>query len=98
MTRRTKLFARAITLRCPHCGHRGVFRHWFAMKESCPHCGLSLAPGNRVGAYLFNFAAAEFVLVAIFVTVVVRSWPNPPWTLLQWRSEELRVGKECSSR
>jgi len=84
MTRRRVLFTRALLLRCPHCGKRGVFRHWLAMKDVCPNCGLSLATGNRVGAYLFNFAAAEIVLVAIFATLVVRSWPDPPWSLLQY--------------
>src|SRR5690242_160797 len=91
MTRRTRLFTRALLLRCPHCGGGGLFRHWFAMKEHCPTCGLSLATGNRVGAYIFNMAAAEVVLTAVLVTWIVRTWPNPPWDLLQYLAPLLMV-------
>lgn len=54
------------------------------MKESCPTCQLSLATGNRVGAYIFNITTAEIVMMIVFVAVVVRSWPNPPWDVLQY--------------
>jgi uncharacterized protein (DUF983 family) len=84
MTRRITLFARALTLRCPHCGARHVLRHWFAMKEICPTCGLALAAGNRVGAQVLNLFASEVSLMIVLVTVVVRTWPNPPYDLLQW--------------
>jgi len=85
------LFLRAITLRCPHCGKRGLFRHWFAMKERCPSCGMSLAAGNRVGANLLNLVAAELVLVVALVTIVVRSWPTPPYALLQYLAPGLMI-------
>jgi len=84
MTRRSSLFVRALTLRCPHCGGRGLFRHWFAMKESCPTCHLSLATGNRVGAYIFNIAAAEIVMTMVLVSIVLRTWPAAPWGVLQY--------------
>ncbi len=71
-------------LRCPNCGGRSVFRHWFAMKEYCPTCGHSLANGNRVGAYIFNLGAAEIVLMAVLIWIVVARWPTPPWGLLQY--------------
>jgi uncharacterized protein (DUF983 family) len=80
---RLLILLRALALRCPHCGGGGNFRHWFAMKERCPSCGLSLATGNRVGANLLNLVAAELLLMAAIVTVVVRSWPSPPWDVLQ---------------
>ena len=84
MANRGTQFARAITLRCPHCGGRGLFRHWFAMKEACPTCGLSLTISNSVGANLLNLVAAEFLLMIVLATVLVSSWPNPPWDLLQY--------------
>jgi|ERR1017187_176395 uncharacterized protein (DUF983 family) len=84
MTRRTQLFTRALLLRCPHCGGRGLFRHWLAMKESCPVCGLSLTTGNRVGAYIFNIAGAEILMTIVVVAIVVRTWPAPPWSILQY--------------
>ena len=84
MSRRTLLFARALLLRCPHCAGRHVLRHWLAMQETCPTCGLALAAGNRAGAYILNLVAAELTAVLILVAIVVRSLPVPPWSLLAW--------------
>jgi uncharacterized protein (DUF983 family) len=89
--KRTIIAFRALTLRCPHCGARGVLRHWFAMKEHCPACGHSLAAGNRVGANLLNLCAAELVLAIVLVVIVSRSWPNPPYNLLQYLAPALMV-------
>jgi hypothetical protein len=61
------------------------------MKEECPTCGLSLATGNRVGAYLLNLVASELTLMIVLVVVVVRSWPKPPWDLLQYLAPALMV-------
>ena len=83
MAKRPLIFLRALALRCPHCGGGGNFQHWFAVKACCPSCGLSLATGNRVGANLLNLVAAELLLMTAIVTVVVRTWPNPPWDTLQ---------------
>jgi uncharacterized protein (DUF983 family) len=91
MNRRPLLFARALLLRCPNCGHRGVLRHWLAMRESCPNCGLSLATGNRAGAYLLNLFAAEIAAVLLIVVIVARTWPNPPYGTLQWLVPVLMV-------
>ncbi len=91
MANRPIIFLRAIVLRCPYCGSGGTFRHWFGMKARCPSCGLSLATGNRVGANLLNLVAAEVLLMAAIVTVVVRRWPNPPWDTLQIAAPLLMV-------
>jgi hypothetical protein len=61
------------------------------MKENCPVCGLSLATGNRVGAYILNLFAAESLVLVVLVLVVVTRWPNPPWTLLQWLAPALAL-------
>ena len=91
MSRRPLLFARALILHCPNCGGRGVLRHWLAMKPSCPDCGLDLATGNRPGAYILNIAMAEVVLVVVIAIVVLRTWPNPPYSLLQWLGPLLMI-------
>jgi uncharacterized protein (DUF983 family) len=91
MTRRKLLFLRALTLRCPHCGSRGVLRHWLAMRDSCPNCGLSLATGNRAGAYILNLFASELLALVVIVGIVVRTWPDPPYNLLQWLVPMLMV-------
>ena len=56
------------------------------MRPACPDCGLHLErseQGYIVGAYMFNLIAAELVFGAIFVAVLLATWPDPPWTLLQ---------------
>ena len=89
-TRSTQLL-RSLTLRCPHCGGRGLFRHWFAMKDACPTCGLSLTISNTIGANLLNLVAAEVLLMIVIFTVVLRTWPDPPWDLLQYGAPLLMV-------
>lgn len=89
--RRLRVFSRALRLRCPHCGQRGVFRHWFAMHERCASCEFSLATGNSVGANLLNLVLAELTLVTALVTLVVTTWPDPPWTALQYGAPILMV-------
>lgn len=91
MASRGTQLLRAVTLRCPHCGNRGLFRHWFAMKPACPSCGLSLNVSNSVGANLLNLVAAEILLMAVIATVVIRTWPDPPWTLLQYGAPLLMI-------
>jgi uncharacterized protein (DUF983 family) len=91
MSRRPLLFSRALMLRCPHCGSRHVLRHWLAMKETCPGCGLALAAGNRAGAYILNLFASEILAVLLLLVIVVRSWPHPPYALLQWLMPLLMV-------
>lgn len=91
MARRPLLAARALILRCPHCGGTGLFRHWWAMRETCPTCDLSLAAGNRVGANLLNLVAAEFLLMAFLAAVIVRGWPTPPWSTLEWAAPLLML-------
>lgn len=91
MDRRLTLISRAIRLRCPNCGGGGIFRRWFEMAQDCPTCGFALASGNRVGANLLNLVAAELILMITIATIVIRSWPNPPWTFLQYAAPLLML-------
>ncbi len=61
------------------------------MHERCARCGFSLAPGNSVGANLLNLVLAELTLVTALVTLVVATWPDPPWTILQYGAPILMV-------
>ena len=38
--------------------------------------------GYQVGAYMFNIVAAEVIFAAIFLGVLLLTWPTPPWTEL----------------
>lgn len=94
LLRAGRLFGRALTLRCPNCGGRGLFSGWFRMKEACPRCRLRLNRGERgyqVGSYMLNIIAAELLFVAIFVAMLVVTWPSPPWDLLQYGGALLMV-------
>ena len=88
------LFGRAMVLRCPNCGARGVFATWFRMKASCPSCELRLDRGERgyqVGSYMLNIIAAELIFMALFLGILFATWPNPPWTVLQYGGALLMV-------
>ncbi|HSJ65194.1 MAG TPA: DUF983 domain-containing protein [Gemmatimonadaceae bacterium] len=77
---------RALLLRCPHCGGRGIWRTFFTMQSRCPVCGIALDRGESedywLGAYMFNLVAAELVAVGISVVVIIASWPDVPWNLV----------------
>ena len=78
---------RALLLRCPNCGGRSLFYGFFNMKERCPTCGILLARGEAdyfIGAYTLNLIAVEILLAVAFLIVVRITWPNPPWSALQY--------------
>jgi hypothetical protein len=38
--------------------------------------------GYQVGSYMFNIIAAELIFAAMFLGVLLVTWPDPPWDLL----------------
>ena len=88
---------RALTLRCPHCGRgggRSLFKTWWTTKPVCPYCGFALDRGEPdfwIGGYAVNLVAAELIVTGILIAVTVASWPDVPWTLLQWGGAALAV-------
>jgi len=80
------MIGRALLLRCPRCGGRGIRRSWFKFKHACPTCDLAFERGESedywLGAYMFNLVAAELVSVGIAVLVIVSVWPAVPWNLV----------------
>lgn len=89
-----RYLGRALLLRCPNCGGQGIFASWFRQKDACPRCGL---PFNRdeqgyvVGAYMFNIVVAELIFAAIFVGILVLTWPAPPWNWLTYGGAALMI-------
>ncbi|MGQ0714277.1 MAG: DUF983 domain-containing protein [Gemmatimonadaceae bacterium] len=86
-SRSARLFARALTLRCPHCGSRGVLASWFKLAPACPRCRLRFERGESdyfLGGMMFNIALAEGVFVIALVTTLIVTWPRVPWSLLEY--------------
>ena len=78
---------RALTLRCPHCGSRGILASWFRLEERCPRCKLHLhrEEGDYfLGAYVIMLMGMEIVFAFGLLVVLVVTWPNPPWDAIQW--------------
>lgn len=78
---------RAIRLRCPQCGQVPAFETWFRLRPACPACGTVLErneEGYRVAAYFFNLVLAEGVFVVLLGVWLVATWPDPPWTAIQY--------------
>jgi uncharacterized protein (DUF983 family) len=61
---------RGLFRRCPRCGSGKVFRHWFAIRETCPRCALKFErePGFFLGAYTMNLA---FMMIAAVLVIVI---------------------------
>ena len=60
---------------------------WFRLKERCPRCRLHLdrEEGDYfLGAYMISLMAMECVFAMGFLIVLLVTWPNPPWRLIQW--------------
>ena len=88
------LFGRGLLLHCPACGQSGLFDGVVKLKRSCPGCGLLLqreGQGYELGSMAVNLVVAEIVWAVTFVSILLWTWPNPPWTLLQWGSAVLMV-------
>jgi uncharacterized protein (DUF983 family) len=81
------MFARALGLRCPHCGGRPVTVRWFGLVPACARCGLRLERGEPdyfLGAIVFNMAFAEGLFAAGLLAVLLATWPEPPWDAIYY--------------
>ena len=83
-----RVTGRALRLRCPRCGSRRIFRTWFRLASECPTCGLALERGESedhwFGAVAVNLVAAELLGIGVIVVWIVASWPDVPWTAVQY--------------
>ena len=88
------MLGRALRLRCPNCGQGKPFVSWLRMRSQCEVCGLVYERGEegyQVGSYMFAIVAAELVFAAVFLAIVLATWPTPPWALLQYGGIALMV-------
>jgi uncharacterized protein (DUF983 family) len=88
------LLLRALTLRCAICGGGGLFQNWFKIKEQCPTCGFVFARGEsgyQLGSMAIDLVVPLVVWFFGFFGILIWTWPNPPWTLLQWGSAAFMI-------
>jgi uncharacterized protein (DUF983 family) len=83
--RALRLVLRALRLRCPNCGRGRLLASWFKLRHRCPVCAVWLEreEGYFLGAMALNLIIAEFIPVIAAVVVLLKTWPDPPWLLLQ---------------
>jgi uncharacterized protein (DUF983 family) len=94
LRRMAALFWRAFRLRCPNCGGGPIFQSWLRMNPRCPICRLPLRRGEEgyeVGSYMFNIVAAELIFAAVFLLVLLLTWPTPPWNILLYGGMAMMV-------
>ncbi|MBX3071246.1 MAG: DUF983 domain-containing protein [Thermomicrobiales bacterium] len=80
-SRAAMLFKRALLLRCPQCGGRGVFAHPWSMRDCCPICGYIFASedGYFLGAYAINLVVAEVIGLGAVLVFLFRSDLSLVW-------------------
>jgi uncharacterized protein (DUF983 family) len=87
ISRAMKLLGRGIRLRCPNCGEGRILRSWFHLQPKCPVCGLRTDRGEEdffLGGMMWNIVFSEGVLLVMGLVVGIATWPDVPWTAMQW--------------
>jgi len=89
-----RLTARGLALRCPRCGSGSIVQNWWSLKPNCPRCNFALDRREKdfwIGGYAVNLVLAELVVTATVILVMVLSWPDVPWTFVQFGGAALAV-------
>ncbi|MDZ7675520.1 MAG: DUF983 domain-containing protein [Acidimicrobiales bacterium] len=79
-----RVVTRGLLRRCPMCGHRGMFRGWFELRDRCPTCNY---PTTRVGdqwigALGMNMIVTFTVLAVALAVGFIVTYPDPPIAVL----------------
>lgn len=93
-TRALRLLGRGIRLRCPHCGEGRLRESWLQLRFKCPECGLRTDRGEEDffnGGMMWNIVFSEGALLVTALLVGILTWPDVPWTALQWFGIALMV-------
>lgn len=64
------------------------------MGPGCPACGQSVErseEGYYLGALMFNLVAAELILAAAALAVILATWPDVPWTPMLYGGAALMI-------
>ena len=77
----TRVILRGLFMACAACGGRGLFHHWWKMRESCPKCALVFdrSDGYWIGAVAVNTMMSGFLLLVTVVVSFLLALPDPQW-------------------
>jgi len=77
---RARMLWRGFTRRCPRCGSRHLFHHWFRMVADCPRCGLHFEreAGYWTGAMAINVVLVGGAFTVLFVVAIALTIPDVP--------------------
>jgi uncharacterized protein (DUF983 family) len=94
LARAAKLLSRGLRLRCPNCGEGRLREGWLKLKFKCPVCGLRADRGEEdffLGGMMWNIVFSEGALLFTGLLIGVLTWPDVPWTTMQWSGVALMV-------
>ncbi len=76
-----RALGRGVIRHCPRCGSGHLFRHWTAIVDDCPRCGLHFerTEGYWTGSMALNLVVTEGLFLVVFVAMIVLTWPDVPW-------------------
>lgn len=82
------MFWRAMRLRCPYCGAKGITAKWGELRDRCPTCSavFEREEGYWVGAMIVNLGATMLLFLGLFLGGLAAFWPDVPWTALMFVS------------
>lgn len=69
--------------------------HWLRLAERCPQCGLRPdrgEPDHFLGGYVINLGIAEGIAALLWAGLLIATWPDPSWALMQWSAAVLVIG------
>jgi uncharacterized protein (DUF983 family) len=85
--RALRILGRLARLRCPHCGVGRVLKWDGGVHMRCSGCNLRFQRGDGhyfFGAMFFGVMLGELLFALTFAAILVSTWPDVPWKLLQW--------------
>lgn len=89
---------RAMALRCPVCGHGGLFGPSRGLRlglpERCSGCGLRFERehGHWTGSWGLNVIVSFTALFFVLVAGLALTWPNPPALALSLAALGVAIG------
>jgi uncharacterized protein (DUF983 family) len=82
-----RIFARAVRLRCPHCGGGHVLNRRAGVNDRCARCNFRFERSEEnyfMGAMFFNFMMGTSLFAASLFAIIAFSGPSIPWDTLQY--------------